>query len=153
MIAVVQRVSEASVEAGAGTCARISEGLLVLIGVAVGDTKADAEYLARKIGGLRVLDDGDGLMNRSVLELQGEILIVPQFTLLADTRRGRRPSFSSAAAPDTAKGLIECCVAQLRNYGAKVQEGLFGANMRVSLVNEGPVTLIVDSRGTPQDVQ
>jgi D-tyrosyl-tRNA(Tyr) deacylase len=145
MRAVVQRVSSASVTIGAETCARVGRGFLVLLGVAEGDTEADADYLAEKIAGLRVFEDEQGRMNLSLSDVGGSVLAVSNFTLLADCRRGRRPSFSGAAEPEQAKSLYERFVRRLQDSGVPVQTGQFQERMQVSLCNEGPVTLILES--------
>jgi D-tyrosyl-tRNA(Tyr) deacylase len=124
---------------------RIGRGLLVLVGVASGDTPEAARYLAEKIVGLRMFEDDEGRMNRSLLEASGEILCVSQFTLYGDCRKGRRPSFDRAAAPDAAKSLYDDFVGFLRASGARVETGQFQAMMEVELVNDGPVTLLLDS--------
>ena len=125
---------------------RIERGLLVLLGVGQGDSEADAEYLAEKTLNLRIFADDAGQMNRSVLDVRGAILVVSQFTLYGDARRGRRPGYSDAAAPEEASRLYECFVARLRPSGLAVETGVFRAMMDVALVNEGPVTLLLDSR-------
>ena len=146
MRAVVQRVSSASVTVDGHTVGEIGRGLLALIGVEQGDGPADVEYIARKIRELRVFEDDAHHMNRSVEDVGGSVLAVSQFTLAADCRKGRRPSFDDAAAPHIAKPLYEDVVRELRSAGLTVATGEFQATMRVSLVNEGPVTLLLDSR-------
>ncbi|UCD77854.1 MAG: D-tyrosyl-tRNA(Tyr) deacylase [Desulfobacterales bacterium] len=146
MRAVVQRVKESSVKTGDDIISRIGSGLLVLLGVAQEDRRSDAEYLAKKIVNLRIFEDDIGKMNRSLLETGGEILVVSQFTLLGDCRKGRRPSFVAAAEPAKATALYEHFVAQVRQLGASVQTGRFRAMMEVALINDGPVTLILESR-------
>jgi D-aminoacyl-tRNA deacylase len=146
MRAVVQRVKEASVRVEGATRGRIGHGLLVLLGVGQGDTEADAEYLAEKTLNLRIFADEAGQMNRSVIDEAGGILVVSQFTLYGDTRRGRRPGYSDAAAPEEANRLYEHFVARLRPSNLAVETGVFRATMEVALVNEGPVTLLLDSR-------
>jgi len=143
---VLQRVKEASVLVEGATVGRIGRGLLVLLGVGQGDRDADAEYLAEKTLNLRIFADDAGQMNRSVLDVRGAILVVSQFTLYGDARRGRRPGFSDAAAPEEASRLYERFVAGLRPSGLAVETGVFRAMMDVALVNEGPVTLLLDSR-------
>jgi D-tyrosyl-tRNA(Tyr) deacylase len=143
---VVQRVSEASVGGAGQEVSRIGAGLLVLLGVGVGDSEQDADYLAEKVIHLRVFPDEAGQMNRSVLETQGELLVVSQFTLYGDCRRGRRPGYSDAAAPDEANRLYGRFIASARQSGLPVREGVFRAMMDVSLVNSGPVTILLDSR-------
>lgn len=146
MRAVVQRVSESSVQVSSQIIGRIGPGLLVLLGVAIGDTPCDADFLSEKIVNLRIFDDPAGKMNRSLLETGGEMLVVSQFTLLADCRKGRRPSFAGAADPDKAKDLYEHFIKRIQEKNISVKTGQFQAMMAVSLVNDGPVTLIVDSR-------
>ena len=145
MRAVVQRVSETAVSVDGKTIARIGNGLLVLIGVARQDSAAGAETLADKIVHLRIFEDESGKLNRSLLEVGGQMLVVSQFTLYGDCRKGRRPSFVNAAPPDTARKLYEHFVARVADHGVQVATGRFRALMAVSLVNDGPVTLILDS--------
>ena len=145
MRAVVQRVSEASVSVDGECIARIGSGLLVLLGVAAADQTDAAEYLAEKVAGLRIFEDAAGKMNLSVAASDGEVLVVSQFTLLADCRKGRRPGFSAAAPPEQAEPLCEFFVDQLRQHGLQVRSGRFRAEMAVSLVNDGPVTILLDS--------
>ncbi len=147
MRAVVQRVKEAWVSIDGRVVGKIPQGLLVLLGVGEGDTEEDGRYLAEKISNLRVFSDDQGKMNLSVRETGGEILAVSQFTLYGDCRKGRRPSFSSAAHPDVANQLYLDFVNVLRNQGLRVETGVFQAHMEVGLVNDGPVTLIVSSGG------
>lgn len=147
MRAVVQRVQEASVTVEGTVVGAISHGLLVFLGVGSGDTSADARYLAKKIAKLRIFPDDQGKMNLDVQEVGGQILAVSQFTLYGDCRRGRRPSFSGAAAPDVAETLYQEFVAELQAEGITVATGVFQAHMDVSLINDGPVTLIVSSEG------
>jgi D-tyrosyl-tRNA(Tyr) deacylase len=146
MRAVVQRVSEASVQVEGATVGRIGAGLLVLLGVGQGDGDDDAAALADKVLHLRIFPDDAGHMNRSVLETGGGVLVVSQFTLYGDARKGRRPSFIDAAAPEEANRLYGLFVARLRASGLRVEEGVFRALMDVVLVNHGPVTLLLDSR-------
>ena len=146
MRAVIQRVKKSSVKAGNEIVGQIGKGLLVLLGVARDDTAKDADYLANKIINLRIFEDPDGKMNRSLLETGGELLVVSQFTLLADCRKGRRPSFIEAAEPQKATDLYETFVDRVREKGVKVQTGRFRAMMEVALINDGPVTLIIESR-------
>ena len=146
MRAVLQLVSEASVSVSGEVVGRIGPGLLVLLGVGAGDGEADADYLAEKTLGLRVFPDEGGQMNRSVQEVGGGILVVSQFTLYGDARRGRRPGYSAAAGPEEASRLYERFVAGLRPSGLRVETGVFRAAMDVTLVNQGPVTLLLDSR-------
>jgi D-tyrosyl-tRNA(Tyr) deacylase len=144
--AVVQRVSEASVRVAGATVGQIGPGLVVLLGVGREDAESDADYLADKVLNLRVFPDGEGQMNRSVVDVAGGILVVSQFTLLGDVRRGRRPSYTEAAAPEEADRLYGHFVARLRLSGLEVSTGVFRAMMNVSLVNQGPVTILLDSR-------
>jgi D-tyrosyl-tRNA(Tyr) deacylase len=146
MRTAIQRVREASVTVGDRTVAAIGTGLLVLCGVAPSDSKAEADWLARKIAALRIFDDDAGVMNRSVREVDGEILAVSQFTLHASTKKGARPSYSGAAPPEAAKPLFDAFVAALeRELGRSVPTGVFGAHMQVRLTNDGPVTLLIDT--------
>ena len=145
MRAVVQRVSEAAVSVSGRVEGRIAAGMVVLLGVEKDDSEKDADYLAEKISGLRIFEDDRGKMNLCVGDAGGEVLVVSQFTLYGDCRKGRRPSYVRAAGGDFAKGLYELFVARLRERGLGVETGVFGANMEVSIVNSGPVTLLVDS--------
>ena len=145
MRAVVQRVRESSVAVGPEVVGRIGRGLLVLLGVAKTDTEKECDYLAEKIVNLRIFEDEGGRLNRSLIEVGGAMLIVSQFTLLADCRKGRRPSFTAAAEPELAARLYEHFVRQTAKLGIPVQTGRFQALMAVSLVNDGPVTLIIES--------
>lgn len=145
MRAVLQRVSRARVSVEGETTGEIGAGLLVLLGVGINDSEADATYLVDKTINLRIFDDGDGKMNLSVLDIGGGLLVVSQFTLYADTRKGRRPSYIAAAAPDEANRLYEYFVSEARKYIEKVETGRFQAMMDVELVNAGPVTIILDS--------
>jgi D-aminoacyl-tRNA deacylase len=145
MRAVVQRVSRASVAVDGLVVGEIGPGLLVLLGVSTSDVEADADYLAEKIAGLRIFEDHDGKMNRSVADVGGAVLTVSQFTLYGDVRRGKRPSFDDAARPERARELYEYFVAQIRRRGLSCQSGQFQAMMSVSLVNQGPVTVLLDS--------
>ena len=144
MRGVVQRVSAASVTVDGDTVGEISSGLVVLVGVEDGDTEADAISLADKIVGLRIFADDEGKMNRSVVEVGGSMLIVSQFTLLADVRKGRRPSFVRAAQPDVADPLVRTVADRVVGHDVPVATGEFGAHMHVSLVNDGPVTMILE---------
>ncbi len=146
MRAVVQRVSEAKVTIEREVKASIGPGLLVLLAAGEGDTDADADYMARKIGELRIFEDDEKKMNRSIGEVGGAVLIVSQFTLYGDCRKGRRPSFSEAMRPEAADRLVDEVCGLLRERGLRVESGEFGAFMEVSLVNRGPVTLLLDSR-------
>jgi D-aminoacyl-tRNA deacylase len=145
MRAVVQRVSQASVEVEGRIVGQIDGGVLVLLGIGAGDGAAEAALLAEKIVRMRIFPDQEGRFNRSLLDVGGSALVVSQFTLYADTRRGRRPSFSAAAAPALAEPLVEAFVAALRQRQVAVATGIFGAHMHVALVNDGPVTIILDS--------
>jgi D-tyrosyl-tRNA(Tyr) deacylase len=146
MRAVVQRVTQSSVTVDGRLVGAIGPGLLVLLGVAQGDTEQDAEYLADKIVQLRIFEDEAGKMNLCLLESGGALLVVSQFTLLGDCRKGRRPSFAGAAPPETADALYQRFAAQVRARGVTVATGQFRAMMKVALINDGPVTLIVESR-------
>ncbi|HVR69899.1 MAG TPA: D-aminoacyl-tRNA deacylase [Vicinamibacteria bacterium] len=145
MRAVVQRVAEASVRVEGAAVAGIGRGLLVLLGVGRGDTEKDAEALADRVANLRVFADEQGHMNRSVLEAGGQALVVSQFTLYGDARKGRRPSFIDAAPPEEANRLYEVFSSRLRAAGLRVEQGVFRAAMDVALVNHGPVTILLDS--------
>jgi D-tyrosyl-tRNA(Tyr) deacylase len=147
MRAVVQRVSQASVTVEGKEVSRMGAGLLVLLGVGQGDAETDVEWMAQKLSGLRIFEDDQGKMNRSVLDIRGSLLLVSQFTLYADTRKGKRPSFLDAAQPELALRLYQQCAERLRALGLTVGEGVFGAHMQVALVNDGPVTILLDSRG------
>lgn len=146
MRAVIQRVSEAAVTVEGRATGRIGRGLLVLLAVGHDDAEPDAEYMAEKIAGLRIFPDDAGKMNRSLREIGGGVLVVSQFTLFGDARKGRRPSFIEAAPPERANALYERVVARLRAEGvAQVETGEFQAMMRVSLVNDGPVTILLEA--------
>jgi D-tyrosyl-tRNA(Tyr) deacylase len=146
MRAVVQRVSRAEVSVGGSSLGRIGRGFAVLLGVARDDSAADVEFIADRILGLRVFADAAGKMNLALDAIDGELLVVSQFTLLADTSGGRRPSFIRAAAPELARPLYEDFVSLVRARGVRVETGEFGAHMELALVNDGPVTIILDSR-------
>ena len=146
MRAVVQRVKESWVTVENEVIGRIDRGLLVLLGVAKGDTSADAEYLANKIVNLRIFEDDNAKMNRSLLSIGGKMLAVSQFTLLGDCRKGRRPSFVGAAGPQEAHRLYEEFVRQVCCLGVSVETGRFQATMEVALINDGPVTIVLESR-------
>ena len=146
MRAVVQRVSESSVTVDGEVVGSIGPGLMVLLGVTHEDTEKEADYLADKIINLRIFSDDAGKMNRSLLDTEGEMLVVSQFTLYGDCRKGRRPSFIQAADPDKGNALYEYFVKKVRDNGVATATGRFGAMMDVSLVNDGPVTLIVESK-------
>ena len=147
MRALIQRVREASVSVDGDVVGAIGPGLVVLAAMATDDAQADRDWIARKIVALRIFDDGDGVMNRSVIDIDGAILVVSQFTLYASTRKGSRPSWSGAAPPQIAQPMFAAFVATLAlELGKEVASGVFGAAMQVALVNEGPVTIWLDSR-------
>ncbi len=146
MRAVIQRVSEASVTVDQVVSGRIQRGFLVLVGVADDDEDKDALWIAEKIAGLRVFEDSDEKMNLSLADVQGAVLLVSQFTLFGDCRKGRRPSFVEAARPEKARALYEKLAENLRQLGLVVETGVFQAHMEVRLLNDGPVTLLLDSR-------
>ncbi|XOK59315.1 D-aminoacyl-tRNA deacylase [Paenibacillus elgii] len=146
MRVVLQRSKAAQVTVNGETVGRIDHGLVLLVGIADGDTEEDARYLADKIAGLRIFEDEQGKMNHSVLETGGQVLSISQFTLYGDCRKGRRPNFMAAARPELAEPLYERFNGMLREAGLHVETGRFGAMMDVSLVNDGPVTLIVESK-------
>lgn len=150
MRAVVQRVTRASVTVEGEVCGEIDAGLLVLLGVSTTDTTREADWLVDKIVNLRIFEDADGKMNLSLLDTNGDLLVVSQFTLYGDTRRGRRPSFIKAAGPEAANDLYEYFLSSARKVVANVASGRFQAMMDVSLVNSGPVTLVIDSENTTQ---
>ena len=144
---LLQRVTGASVTVAGEVVGKIERGLVVFVGVASGDTAKDTQYLVQKTVGLRIFPDEAGRFNLSALDVKGELLVVSQFTLLADTRKGRRPSFVEAAPPDQAEALFEQFVEQVRATGLKVETGRFQQNMRVEIHNDGPVTILLDARG------
>ena len=146
MRAVVQRVSRAKVTVNIEVAGEIGPGLLVLLGVGSEDTRAEADYLVEKIVGLRIFEDDGGRMNLSVAETKGSLLVVSQFTLYGDVRRGKRPSFDDAAPPQTARELYEYFVARIRAKGIRCETGRFQETMQVELLNEGPVTILLDSK-------
>ena len=146
MRSVLQRVSRASVTVEDRVVGAIGPGLVVFVGVADGDEATDIDYTASKIRDLRIFGDDQGRMNRSVVDVGGAVLVVSQFTLLADVGRGRRPGFSAAAAPDAAKAAYEDLIVRLRDAGLRVETGVFQAHMQIDLVNDGPVTILLDSR-------
>jgi len=144
MRAVIQRVSEAQVAVDGRTVAKIGQGLVILLGIAPEDTRSQAEAMADKLVHLRIFEDEAGKMNRSALDVAGEAIVVSQFTLFADTRKGRRPSFVGAANPEIAEPLVDAFTEMLTVRGLPTQKGVFGAHMAVSLVNDGPVTIVMD---------
>ena len=148
MRAIVQRVLQASVEVDAVTAGLIQNGLLVYLGVAVGDQAGDASYLAEKVRFLRVFEDDDGKMNRDVVQIQGGVLVISAFTLQADARKGRRPAFDLAARGDQARVLYDAFCGALQSTGLQVARGVFGAHMRIQCVNDGPVCILLDSQRT-----
>lgn len=144
---VIQRVSEASVKVDGKLTGAIGKGLLVLVGIEDADTDEDISWLSNKITSLRIFDDADGVMNLGLKDVQGELLLVSQFTLHASTKKGNRPSYSKASKPDIAIPLYEKMIVQLeKDLGRKVATGIFGADMKVSLINDGPVTIVIDSK-------
>lgn len=146
MKAVIQRVKHAKVEVDGKTVGSVGEGYMILLGVVDGDTDAEAQLLARKTASLRIFTDDEDKMNRSILDIDGEILVVSQFTLCADVKKGNRPSFTNSAAPDEADRLYELfCDELLKNGVRKVEKGIFGAHMEVTLLNNGPVTILYDT--------
>ena len=146
MKALLQRVNKGSVESEGQLTGTIGKGLVVLLGVENGDTDKDLEYLVEKTANLRIFDDADGKMNLSLLDVGGEMLVVSQFTLLADTRKGRRPSYVNAAPPDVADSYYERFIEKTRELGIKVETGVFQTMMVVHIDNDGPVTIMIDSR-------
>lgn len=146
MRVVLQRVKEASVSVDGEVLASIDTGLLVLVGVEDGDTEADADYIASKVSWLRIFSDSEGKMSLSCSEIGGAVLVISQFTLHGDARKGRRPSFIKAAQPETARPLMELLIEKIEGTGLTVGTGRFGADMQVALVNDGPVTILLDSK-------
>lgn len=147
MRAILQRVSQASVRVGGELVSEIGTGLLILLGIEEADTQEDIEWLGRKIANLRIFNDSDGMMNKSIREVEGDALVVSQFTLHAAIKKGNRPSYIKAAKPTTAIPRYEAFVKQLEiNLGRSVGTGIFGADMQVSLLNDGPVTIIIDTK-------
>lgn len=146
MRAVVQRVKKSKVTVEDRITGEINKGLMVLLGVGQGDSETDLEYLVEKIINLRIFEDNNGKMNLSLLDVGGELLVVSQFTLYGDCRKGRRPSYDKAARPETAKALYESFVEKCKNYGISTQTGIFQAEMLVDISNDGPVTLLLDSK-------
>ena len=145
MKAVIQRVSQASVSVEGETIGRIDKGFMVLLGVDREDTQADLDYLIKKITGLRVFTDNQDKMNLSLSDINGSLLVVSQFTLMASTRKGNRPSFTQAGPPEMSKALYEQFIERCQSLGFHVEHGCFGAHMEVALINDGPVTIIIDS--------
>lgn len=145
MRCVIQRVTRASVESEGRLCGEIGKGYMILVGVSVDDTDADLKYMAEKIPNLRIFEDEDGKMNRSILDAGGEILAVSQFTLYGDARGQRRPGFTQAARPEKAREMYDRLVQAWREHGIHVETGVFQTDMQVSLVNDGPTTLLMDS--------
>lgn len=143
---VIQRVSKANVEVQSKIVGEISEGLMLLIGICENDSEADADWLIHKILNLRIFSDEEGKMNKSIQEISGEILCISQFTLLADYKKGHRPSFIKAAKPEIAIPIFEHFLKQLKLSNLKIESGIFGADMKVSLINDGPVTIVLDSQ-------
>ena len=147
MRVVIQRVSQAKVEVAEKIIGQIETGLLILVGIENADTQADIDWLVHKIKNLRIFNDGQGVMNKSLLDIEGEVLIISQFTLHAKTKKGHRPSYIHAAKPDVAIPLYEAFIQKFKeNFKQKVATGQFGAMMSVSLVNEGPVTILIDTK-------
>ena len=147
MKVVIQRVSKANVKVEEKITGEIGEGLLVLVGIEDADTEEDIQWLSNKIINLRIFNDENGVMNRSVLEMDGDILLVSQFTLHASTKKGNRPSYIKASKPDFAVPMYEKMIAQLESdLGKRIQTGIFGADMKVELLNDGPVTIIIDTK-------
>ena len=145
MRAVVQRVKNASVEVDGSIVGKIGKGLLVFLGVGEGDDNKNLEYMVDKILGLRIFEDNKGKMNLSLLDVGGELLVISQFTLYGDVRRGKRPSFTASANPDLAESLYDEFVERCKGKGVKTEKGIFGANMNIELTNYGPVTILIDS--------
>jgi D-tyrosyl-tRNA(Tyr) deacylase len=148
MKAVIQRVTRAAVRVDGKTVGQIESGLLILLGVAKGDGESDGRYLVDKICTLRIFSDEDGKMNRSLVDIGGSVLLISQFTLMGRTANGRRPSFEEAAPPEEAKRLYELVEAGFRCHGTHIETGVFAAHMHVELLNDGPVTFVLDSRGS-----
>src|SRR5687768_7308761 len=146
MKAVIQRVTHANVVVDGQTVGSIGAGLMVLLGAARGDIEDDVRWVARKMAEMRIFSDAEGKFNLALGDVGGAILLVSQFTLLADTRKGRRPSFLDAAPPEEAQALVDLCAEHLRAMGIQVETGRFGAHMEVSLLNDGPVTILLDSK-------
>jgi D-tyrosyl-tRNA(Tyr) deacylase len=144
MRALVQRVSRAAVRVEGETVGAIGRGLVVLVGVTHGDGEEQSAWLARKVAGLRIFEDAEGRMNAGLLDVEGAALVVSQFTLYADARKGRRPSFTDAAPPEIAEPLVEAFAARLADAGVPVETGVFGAYMEVEILNDGPVTILLE---------
>jgi len=144
MKAVIQRVKHGSVSVDGNTIAEINQGLIILLGIAPGDTDEFAASMAKKIASLRIFEDAENKMNRSVLDVGGEAIVVSQFTLYADTRKGRRPSFNTAAKPEMAEPMVETFIDFLKQTGLPTQSGVFGAHMLVEIENDGPVTILIE---------
>jgi len=147
MRVIVQRVSEASVSVDHQVVGSIKQGFMILLGIGSDDTEVDADWLLQKIVGLRIFNDTEGVMNRSLIDVDGEVLLISQFTLMAATKKGNRPSYIKAARPEQALPLYEYCIDKLENLlGHKIASGIFGVDMKVHLVNDGPVTIPIDSK-------
>jgi D-tyrosyl-tRNA(Tyr) deacylase len=146
MKALLQRVSSATVEVNSKTVGQIGQGLLILFCAVKGDSEQDLDYLTKKVSALRIFEDEQGKMNRSVMDIKGAVLVVPQFTIAASVRKGNRPSFDAAEAPEQARRFYEEFIRRLKASGIVVETGVFGASMAVSLTNDGPVTIMIDSR-------
>ena len=147
MRVIVQRVREASVSVDHQVVGSIQQGFLILLGIGTDDTEADADWLLQKIVGLRIFNDTEGVMNRSLIDVDGEVLLISQFTLMAATKKGNRPSYIKAARPEQALLLYEYCIDKLEHLlGQKIASGIFGADMKVHLINDGPVTIPIDSK-------
>ncbi len=147
MKVVLQRVSQASVTIEVNVNGQIGKGLLILLGIEDDDTNVDIDWLCKKITGLRIFDDNDGVMNKNVVEIDGEIMVISQFTLMASTKKGNRPSYLKASKPDIAFPIYNNFLTQLSSiFANKIATGIFGADMKVSLLNDGPVTIIIDSK-------
>lgn len=154
MKAVIQRVAFANVKVDGNTVGEIEKGFMVLLGVVEGDTTKEADWVAKKIAGMRIFEDENGKMNLSLLETGGACLVISQFTLCADCKKGNRPSFINSAKPDEANKLYEYFIEKLKENGVKkVEKGIFGADMKVSLLNDGPVTIVLDSDITKGDAK
>ena len=149
MKALLQRVTGATVTVDGNVTGQIGPGFLILLGVAGDDSQKDADYLAEKVVNLRVFSDDNSKFNLSALQIRAELLVISQFTLMADARKGRRPSFTLAAPPEKAETLYNCFIRRVSETGLKVQTGIFGAHMLVSIVNDGPVTIMLDSKDKP----